>query len=235
MATTKRAPKRATPAKKKATPAKAAKPTAKALTPSSRAAEMAKGRLSLAAHYAKQHAPTADAVEAAIRRAWPALQKKTRGESLYALALYTSGTALFGYVGISANTEEGLSEVATRYLARHASSTLEHERDSLRWNACDWAYHDFAPVPRVAIGKHLAIRSRFEDAAIWDAFALGLARCDEAGLFGRGEERERITLAILCGDMDARFFMKGVRRLNPARVASRAQREWQKQFARPQA
>jgi Domain of unknown function (DUF4303) len=213
--------------KRKATASKAAK----IATPSSRAAEMAKGRLSLAAHYAKQHAPTADAVEAAVRRAWPALQRKTRGETLYAFALYTSGTALFSYVGISANTEEGLSEVASEYLTRHSGSTLERERDSLRWNACDWAHHDFAPVPRVAISKNLGIRSRFEDAAIWSAFALGLSRCDDAGLFGRGDARERVTLAILCGDMDARFFMKGVRRLNPSRVASRAQREWRKQFA----
>ena len=170
-------------------------------------------------------------MEAAIRRALPALQKRTRGERPYAFALYTSGTSLFSYVTISANTEEGLSKVAAQYLARDPGSTLERERDSLRWNAGDWAYHDFARVPRLTLSRSLAIRSRFEDAAVWDAFAIALARCDDAGSFGRGEDRERVTLCILCGDMDARFFMKGVRRLNSASVAARAQREWKKQLA----
>ncbi len=209
--------------------AKLVKPTAKLVKRSGRAAEMTEGKLSLAAHYAKQHAATADAIEAAVRRAWPSFLKKTRGQSPYAFVLYTSGTSLFSYVVLSANTEEGLSEVAAGYLAGRRNSTLEQERASLRWNACDWAHHELATVARLRISKSLAIRSRYEDAAIWEAFALGLSRCDEAGLFG--DARARITLAIVCGDMDARFFMKGVRRLNPSSVASRAQREWKKQFA----
>ena len=70
------------------------------------------------------------------------------------------------------------------------------------------------------------IRSRAEDAAIWEAFAVALERSDRDGLFGSGAARDRVTLAMLCGDMDGRFLMRGVRRLNPPGVVARVQREW---------
>jgi hypothetical protein len=187
---------------------------------------VAAARASLRAHYAKAHEATSRAVEKAIRASWKALAKETKGERLYAFAVYTSGEGSFGYATISACTEEGLDEVGAAYLPRHAGSTLERERASLRWNACDWPLHDHTSVPLPGLSSTVAIRTRREDDAIWEAFAAALARCDADGLFGRGEARAALTLAILCGDMSTRFFGKGVRRLNPPRVAARAQREW---------
>lgn len=183
------------------------------------------------AHFEKRHAATAKLVEAALRSAWKKLLRQTAGEHPYAFALYTSGQDSFSYVTVSACTEEGLTHVAETYLARHPTRALETERASLRWNASDWSHHAFADVKRLGIDAHLAIRTRWEDAAIWEAFATALERCDASGLFGRGATRERITLAILCGDMGSRFFAKGVRRLNPPRVVSRTLREWRQGLA----
>ena len=192
---------------------------------------MASARASIAAHFAARHRATSKAIESAVRAAWKRLRRETAGQDVYALALYTSGQDSYSYVCISACTEQGLTEVARGYLARKPDSSLERERASLRWNACDWSHHEIADVLGVAIGKDLAIRSRYEDAAIWDAFATALERCDAAGLFGQGAERERLTLAILCGDMGSRFFAKGIRRLNSPKVAARALREWRAALA----
>ena len=213
------------PTRRAAKPAKPAKKLARA-RPSATAASVASARASLAAHYAARHRATSKAIEAAVRSAWKRLRRETKAEAVYALALYTSGQDSFSYVRISACTEEGLTEVARSYLAREPGSSLEHERAALRWNACDWSHHVFADVRGLAIHRDLAIRSRYEDAAIWDAFAIALERCDAAGVFGEGAERERLTLAILCGDMSSRFFAKGIRRLNSPKVAARALREW---------
>lgn len=210
------------PARKPARLARAARPAAAEPAAAKRSA----GRASLRAHFDAQHVATGRAVEKALRSAWRALQKETKGERLFALAVYTSGQDALSYATISACTEEGLDEAARAYLARHPDATLERERAALRWNACDWPTHDHTGVPLPALGKTVAFRTRIEDDAIWEAFAGALERCDREGLFGRGEAREALTLAILCGDMDGRFFARGVRRLNPPRVARRAQREW---------
>lgn len=206
----------------------AKKPTAAPVE--ARSETLARGRAP--EYFEAEHQATADAVEKAIRDALPKWRKQHGEETLYAFAVYTSGTGLFAYAKLSANTEQGLEQVAKKYLRSKPRSDLAQQRVELRWNAPDWAHHAFASVRVASLGQLLAIRSRHEDAAIWNAFATALERCDADGLFGAGEEREKVTLAILCGDMDARFFMKGVRRLNSKRVAARAQREFKAQYAR---
>lgn len=205
--------------------AKAAPKKARMVRESEPKGSLADGRRSLADFYMRQYAKLADVVEAAIRGALPKLAKKARGEDLYAFALYTSGERVFTYVEFSANTEQGLSRRAAAYASRKRGTTVDGMRASLRWNPCDWELHGFAKMKTLKASSP-ALRIRQEDDAIWEAFATALERCDAAGLFGRGEARDRITLSILCGDMGSRFFMKGVRRLNPKRVAARTQREW---------
>lgn len=141
-------------------------------------------------------------VEAARR----ALQK-TRGEQLYAFALYTSGHDDFGYVCASANTEEAL--------ARAVAGTKTVVR-ALRFNAPDWKLHDFDKD--VAAIELPARGTRKRDAMVYKAFVDALKAVDAKRVFGSGKRRNDVMLAVMCGDMSEQFLLKGMRALNPPAV-----------------
>jgi hypothetical protein len=147
-------------------------------------------------------------VEAARR----ALQK-TRGKQLYAFALYTSGQDDFGYVCVSANTEEALT--------RKAAGAGTAIRD-LRFNAPDWELHDFDKDVRAIELPPRGTRKR--DALVYKALVAALKAVDQKRVFGTGKRRNEVMLAVMCGDMDERFLLKGMRALNPPAVV-RAYRE----------
>jgi hypothetical protein len=147
-------------------------------------------------------------VEAARR----ALQK-TRGKRLYAFALYTSGQDDFAYVCASANTEEAL--------ARKAAGVKTAVRD-LRFNASDWALHDFDKHVRAIELPPGGTRKR--DTLVYKALVAALKAVDQKRVFGTGQRRNDVMLAVMCGDMDERFLLKGMRALNPPAVV-RAYRE----------
>lgn len=159
----------------------------------------------------------------ALRDAVVALCREVGNERLYVVALYTSGQSEFDYVCASANTEEGLSRIVAKAGARGKGRGRERSRaeveTALRWSACDWEHHDFAEgvgsleLPPAGDAKR--------DAKVYANFIKALAVLDEEGVFGKGRARQKITLAVMCGDMSAEFLLRGIKKLNPPAVAKR--------------
>jgi hypothetical protein len=137
----------------------------------------------------------------ATRDAWVELQSLIGRERLYVFALYTSGQDGFSYLCASANTAEALGDVGHQHRA---------------WLAPDWKYHDFSQ--RVRDVKLPEGDSRRRDSAVYAAFVTCLKTLDGEGLFGRGDERNRLSLLILCGDYSEEFFRHGLEQLNPLAV-----------------
>ncbi len=160
---------------------------------------------------------TADAVQE--------LRRRIGSETLYALALFTSGERGYAFVRASANTEEGLSRRADEMAEADTRFRGEAGRRLLRWATPDWAYHDFSEGVRALALPDPAGRRETLDGALYDAFVGALKAVDRAGLFGRGAERAFLTVNILCDHPSPAFFQRGLRRLNPIPTVERHRHE----------
>lgn len=139
-------------------------------------------------------------VSNAARQAFTDLRRKHPKERLYGFVLFT--TPLFSYVAPSANSEEALDG-----------------GEDWRWNPPDWKYHvfdekPFAPAQKLLqaldVAEHGELRER-----VFDALLGALADLDAEGLFGTGEQRERILLNVMWGDQDLPVHLLTAERLNP--------------------
>lgn len=149
------------------------------------------------------------------------LRREIGTEHLYAVALVVSGEERFEWVAASANTEEGLGRRAAA-LAREAQRYAgDAGRRLLRWSAPEWAWHDFAPAVRALALPDPAARTPVQDKAIYDALVGALRTLDRAGRFGRGADRCFLTLDVTCPRASKRFFLRGLRLLNPRPVLDR--------------
>jgi hypothetical protein len=153
------------------------------------------------------------------------LRRRIGSETLYGFALFTSGERGFSFVRASANTEEGLARRADRMAEQDTRFRGEAGRRLLRWNAPEWAYHDFAEGVRALEIPDPATRRATLDAALYEAFAAALEAVDRAGLFGRGAERAFLTVNVLCDHPSPAFFQKGLVRLNPVPTVERHRHE----------
>lgn len=159
-----------------------------------------------------------------LAAAVPKLLRATKGETPYAVALYTSGESEFSYVALSANTEEGLDRATRRYLAKDPGADPAKLRATLRWSAPDWDHHLFSKLGGLKFP--MLMRSRAEDDVIYELMTQALRKLDAKRLLGTGRARAAVSLHILCGDMGSRFFLRGTRALNPPAVVKRVAREW---------
>jgi hypothetical protein len=145
-------------------------------------------------------------------------------EHFYAFALYTDDDA----AGISpaANTDEALAKRVAEY-----KYTKARDVNALRWSTSEWAYEGFGwehfkpsydammavevPGGRRGFARH---RERVLQLMI-DV----LAALDADGVFGRGAERERVTLLCSITDSDDEIALldRSVRALNPPAVVAK--------------
>lgn len=159
-------------------------------------------------------------VREAVRGAFEDLRAAHPDERFYAYALYTDD----GAAGISpaANSEAGLA-------ARIAEYGDDAEPAYLRWSTSEWAYEGVGWDRTEAVYREIG---RMGDAAEgFDAFREGvlalmqnvMADLDAEGLFGRGAEREGVTLlcAITDSDDSEELEARTVRALNPPAVVAR--------------
>ncbi len=153
------------------------------------------------------------------------LRRRIGSETLYAFALVTSGESDFSWVRASANTEEGLARSADQRAEADSRFRGESGRRLLRWNAPEWAYHDFSEGLRALEVPAPASRRPTLDAALQEAFVAALEAVDRAGLFGRGAERAFLTVNVLCEHPSPAFFAKGLVRLNPVATVERYRHE----------
>ena len=158
--------------------------------------------------------------KAAVAAAFDDLRAAHPDETFYAFALYTDD----GAAGISpaANSEEGLAAVIAAY-------GEDAEPEYLRWATSEWAYEGFGWDRTAAV--YGRIGEMGEEAEDFDAFYRGvlalmegvLADLDAERFFGRGAERESVTLlcAVTDSDEDEDLLERTIRALNPPAVVAR--------------
>ena len=156
----------------------------------------------------------------AVSGAFEDLRAARPDERFYAFALYTDD----GFAGVSpaANSEAGLA-------AKIAEYGEDAEPEYMRWTTSEWTYEGFGWDRTATIyGKIGEMGDAADD---FDAFAQGvldlmkgvLADLDAEGFFGRGAEREGVTLlcAITDSDDSPDLERRTVHALNPPAVVAR--------------
>lgn len=144
-------------------------------------------------------------------------------ETFYAFALYTTDD-LAGILPAS-NSEQALARAIARYRFKD-----ERENIFLRWATTEWEYEAFGADRFNASYDALAKVQRVDDEAftrlreqILDLMVEVLAALDADGVFGRGPERDRVTLMCSVVDADAwshEFRERSIRTLNPPAVVA---------------
>lgn len=160
------------------------------------------------------------AAREAVRLAFEDLRTAHAGERFYAYALYTDD----GAAGLSpaANSGEG-------FAAKLAEYGDDAEHGYLRWSTSEWAYEGVGWDRMEAVYQEIGAMG--EAANDFDAFRAGvlalmdgvMADLDAEGFFGRGVDREAVTLlcAITDADDSEAFERRTVWALSPSGVAER--------------
>jgi hypothetical protein len=168
------------------------------------------------------------ALKAAATAAIGELRAAHPGDHFYAFALYSDED----FTGISpaANTEEHLAKRTADY-----KYTKPAEVNYLRWSTSEWAFEGFGDKHfKPSYDATMAVRHPPEgDDEPFPQYRRRmsqlmidvLADLDADGLFGRGAERERVTLLCSVTDADDPFELldRSVRALNPPPVVARYQ------------
>lgn len=148
------------------------------------------------------------------------------GEHFYAFALYTD-EAVAG-ISPAANTEEHLAKRIADY-----KYTTPSEVNYVRWSTSEWAYEGFGWNHfKPSYDLMMAVRHPPEGdddpfpqyrRRVFQLMIDVLAAMDRHGVFGRGGERERVTLLCSVTDPDDPLALldRSVRTLNPPVVVAR--------------
>lgn len=169
-----------------------------------------------------------DALLDAAESAWK--QVATLNETPYGLMMYEG--AEYGYVCVSAFTEEGLDRVVEEYRQGQGADMYQGEsgRNGLRWSAPDTPYHVLAEVSAPPLLSSDAVAEAcngwddWEPAYVYfngvgELCIVALERLDEDGFFGAA--RDGMTLLLLSrNETESREELVGIaRRLNPRPIA----------------
>jgi hypothetical protein len=179
-------------------------------------------------NYAEIHALLLDA----SRKTFISVQQQHPHETFYAFGLFHE--PLWAYIVPTCNTEEGLIRQAHRYQhdehnLGYATRTINDLRHLLRWSTADWVYHrdlyrdHFEPVfewLREYDPYDLGEDEWLDDAQMNAVCRSVLHTLDLEGVFGEGEDRERIVLNVLMGDQD-NSWVEHARLLNSPAVYQR--------------
>jgi hypothetical protein len=182
-----------------------------------------------------------NALTDACRIAFTKLRACHKNEAFYCIGLFTSGE--FAYLLPTAMTEQGLNQVARKYQSkpRYASMSLQSLCRSLRWSPCDSPLHlegegYFGTVSQF-MDEISSILSGIDTGRGWEEFEAVtenvlsaicdvLKGLDREGVFGFGQEREKIFVSVLMGDQDDSILTIG-RRLNPDATVRQFEKEWE--------
>ncbi|MEV5828662.1 DUF4303 domain-containing protein [Spirillospora sp. NPDC052242] len=159
----------------------------------------------------------------AARAAFAQAREAHPGETFYCYGLFTG--PLYEYVLPTCSSEEGLRAVARVYAGEFGRMVGEHAAE-LRWSPADSPHHmlgehHFAGVQELLEGRGGGDADDAEVEARREACFRALARLDDEGFFGRGDERDRVVVTVLQGDQSDRSRLENARRLNPAAAVAR--------------
>ena len=162
--------------------------------------------------------------------AWEAERAARGKETPYAFVLYgvEGGNAwLWPYV----LTDEGLNQVAMRYLKEGYHETIEEARDALRWSVADAPGVQRGPeaeLPNVeaVFAPHAEALGETERYRVLAKSATeALKALDRRGTFGKGAARAKITLVIVTEDTADDSAKPSAKALNPPAVFKRFERQ----------
>jgi len=184
-----------------------------------------------------------------LRAAWHVFRSHPGHDRLYGFGVYTTDSA--SYLTATAFSEAGLEAVAARYRAGKLGQGRDPAllRESLRWSPADSPLHaaGLELLARSdAIVQALDFEGRWDeghddaggddddddeleadderDPEVLEVFRVAtqaLRELDAEGLFGRGDERERLVLCIWEGDQSNEERYRHAKALNPPSVARR--------------
>ncbi|GGV16150.1 hypothetical protein GCM10010182_41150 [Actinomadura cremea] len=170
----------------------------------------------------------ADAARAAFTQARDAHP----GERFYCYGLFTG--ALMEYVLPTCSSEQGLRAVARVY-AGEFGRTVGEQAGELRWSPADSPHHmlgehHFGAVAELLesrgdVGAMASAAAAAEAEARLEACFRALARLDDEGFFGRGDDRAQVIVTVLQGDQSDRSRLENARRLNPPAAVERLARD----------
>jgi hypothetical protein len=172
----------------------------------------------------------------AIRLSFLSLQERLTGERLYGFSLHLG--ALGSFVGACGNTEEGLGRVVDVYRQRghyqaKKGDLTTHLHMMLRWSCADgWLFvHDpyFTNANQLLHVSYESDPDVFYESGVTRLVYLeclaALADNDADGLFGRGQERETLTLNLYLGDQSDDDLLRWACQVNPDVVHARYRAE----------
>lgn len=185
-------------------------------------------------------------IATAARHTFHAVRTAHPNEQLYAFALYTDDTA----VGVvpSLNTEEAYQRTIAKLMADEETREWYEEKnisfaDSLlgdyRWSPYEWNYEcvereAFEPVMKLINNRGMGFYDEHDPlgfvkfkAGVLAAMVLALADLELEGVFGRGSDREALTVYCSIPSSDCTVWLEqdSARRLNPPQITQTFARE----------
>jgi hypothetical protein len=163
-----------------------------------------------------------------LASAWSFFRRKRPKHVPYAFVLYgTEGSANFSPQVL---TEQGLTEVARRYLREGYYDNLDEARAGLRYSVPD------SPLFEELLGQLPTVDALLEPyadtleetsgyALLAKAAMAALEELDGERLFGAGADRKRLLLVIITEDTEEDWSAPSARRLNPKAVFQRFEKE----------
>ena len=163
--------------------------------------------------------------------AWQRARDRHPDHTPYAFVLHGHEGAERPRVWPVVLSNEGLTQVAQRYVDRGYHDTLDEAREALRWSvpdapdAYEWAD---GGLPRVIAAVERLIGTDVGDAAgyqmLADAAVPAWQQLDAAGTFGTGADRNRLLLGFMLFDVAEDDTLGTVPLLNPPAVVERYRR-----------
>src|SRR5688572_30780351 len=169
-----------------------------------------------------------EAFQTDLAACWQCARSLHPSETPYTFALHgLEGTPhLYPYV----LTEEGLTQVARRYVAEGYHETVEEARKELRYSMEDSPYstelEDQLPNVNALVEPIEDTLDETEGYALLARAAMeAFASLDEQGIFGKGKQREKLLLLIDTSLAEKDWSFPSVKRLNSRKAATRYENE----------
>lgn len=171
-------------------------------------------------------------IASAARQAFTFVRQQNSDETFYAFGLYTDSDVMT--IGPFSNSEEGLERLGQKYeqlLGQEYEEMRQKYNESgvplwLRWAPDDWEYCDvgvkyFDEVQKmIGGGRYFETDEEFvaRKKGVLGAFVAALRELDAEGFFGKGNEREAVTLLLNItdpSDFEVKWMLEYVQALNP--------------------
>src|SRR5688572_20316350 len=169
-----------------------------------------------------------DAYKKDLAAAWAYFREKYPRHEPYAFVLHGAE----GSVRLTPQvlTEQGLTEVARRYVEKGYYETPEEGREALRYAVADSPHfaemEGRVPTVDALAGPHVEAMGNEKAYELLASAAIeALKALDAGGLFGKGAKRNRLLVVVITDDTEADWGSRSAKALNPRAVFNRFEAE----------